>query len=170
MGLRLANIAVFAAVLACAGAAAPARAATINAQAKAKVIKPLILASIQNFDIGTIILGPGTWSGATVSLSQAGILTCSAKVTCSGATQVARYNVSGTNNETVVISAPNVTMVNQSDPTKTLTLVTSGPGTVLLTNSGPPGTNFSIGGSITIDSTTLGGDYAGTFNVTADYQ
>src|SRR4029079_17351072 len=101
---------------------------------------------------------------AAVSISRAGTFTCaSANLTCSGATQVASYNVSGTNNRVVLISAPNVTLVNQSDPTKTLTLVVDNPGSALLTNSGPPGTNFSLGGSISLSSTTVSGTYSGTF-------
>ena len=151
-------------------AAAPASAATINAQVKAKVVKPLVLRSIQNLDLGRIVLGPGTWSGATVSLSRGGILTCSANVTCSGATQVAQYNVAGTNNQTVIINAPNVTMVNQSDTSKTIVLVPDRPATVSLGNSSPRGTNFPIGGRITVDSSTAGGTYVGTFQVTAEYQ
>jgi hypothetical protein len=148
----------------------PARAATQLAGVSANVTKPLILTMLQDLDLGTVTLGPGTWSNATVSISKAGVFTCtSTNVTCSGATKVAQYNVSGTNNQTVYISAPNVTLVNQADPTQTLTLVTDSPGSVILTNSGPPGTNFSIGGSITLDSTTNAGTYTGTFNVTVNY-
>lgn len=169
MGPRLANIAAVAAALA-ATLGAPASAASITAQAKAKVIKPLVLKSIQDLDLGTVLLGPGSWSGATVRLSRSGVLSCAASVTCSGATQVAQYNVSGTNNQTVAISAPNVTLVNQNNASQTLTLVVDSPATVTLTNSGPRGTTFSIGGSITLDSTTPDGDYSGTFQVTAEYQ
>jgi hypothetical protein len=60
-------------------------------------------------------------------------------------------------------------MVNQSDSTQTLTLATDAPTSVLLTNSGFPGVNFSIGGSVTINSSTQAGTYVGTFNVTVDY-
>jgi len=147
-----------------------AHAATQVAQVNANVVKPLILTRLQNLNLGTIALGPGTWSGATVGISRAGAFSCAnANLTCTGATQVAQYNVSGTNNQTVRITAPNVTLINQSDSTQTLILVTDSPASVLLTNSGPPGTNFSIGGSITLSSTTVGGTYTGTFNVTVDY-
>ena len=44
------------------------------------------------------------------------------------------------------------------------------PATVTLANSGNPGSNFNIGGAITVNSTTADGNYVGTFNVTADYQ
>jgi hypothetical protein len=82
---------------------------------------------------------------------------------------VAQYNVQGSNNQTVYITVPNVTLVNQSDATQTLTLVPDAPATVVLTNSGPPGTNFNIGGSVTLNSTTAAGTYSGTFNVTVNY-
>jgi hypothetical protein len=169
VGLRLGTIAaVAAAAAACLGR--PAAAASINAQAKAKVVKPLAIESRQDMDFGTIVLGSGTWSGATVRLSQSGALTCPAPLTCSGATQVAIYNVSGSKAQTIVISVPDVTLVNQTDPSQTLTLVPDSPATIQLGNSGNPGTNFSIGGAITLNSTTADGTYAGTFNVTADYQ
>jgi len=157
--------------LAALAAAAPAHAANNVATVQANVVKPLILTWLQSLDLGTIALGPGTWSNATVGISKAGVFSCTnANLICTGATQVARYNVSGTNNRTVLISAPNVTLVNQGDPTKTLTMVVDNPGSALLTNSGPPGTNFSLGGSISLSSTTVSGTYSGTFNVTVDYQ
>lgn len=168
MGLRL--TAIIAALAAAFGAATPAHAASINAQVKAKVVKPLALTSVQDLDLGTIMLGPGTWSGAVVRLARTGAFTCPANVTCSGVTQVARYNVAGSNNETIVVNAPNVTLVNQSDSTKTLTMTVDKPATIKLANSSPRGTTFDLGGSITVDSTTPGGSYAGTFNVTVEYQ
>lgn len=150
--------------------AAPAHAGTQVAAVQANLLKPLILTMLQNLDLGTITLGPGTWSNATIGISKTGTFSCTnAKVTCTGAPVVAQYNVSGSNNQTVFISAPNVTLVNQSDATQTLTLVVDAPASVVLTNSGPPGTNFNIGGSITVNSTTYAGTYAGTFNVTVNY-
>ena len=150
--------------------AEPARAGTQVAPVSANVIKPLILAMLQNLDLGSITLGPGTWSNATVSLSKTSVFSCAnTNITCTGATLVAQYNVEGSNNQTVHINAPNVTLVNQSDATQTLTLVVDAPASVVLTNSGPPGTNFNIGGAITINSTTAAGTYAGTFNVTVNY-
>src|SRR5205085_1933997 len=51
----------------------------------------------------------------------------------------------------------------------TLMLVVDSPGTFLIPNSGNPGVNFSLGGSINLSSSTAGGVYSGTFNVTVDY-
>lgn len=171
LGMRTAIIAAIVATLAfCAvGVSSPALAATANASVSAAPIKPLVLTKVGDLDLGTITLGPGVWSNATVAISQAGALTCNANVTCTGATQPAQYNVQGSNQQRVRISAPNLTLTNQSDPSQTLTMIVSAPASVMLTNSGFPGVNFSIGGSVSLNSTTSGGTYVGTFNVTVDY-
>ncbi|MBV9527533.1 DUF4402 domain-containing protein [Sphingomonas sp.] len=151
-------------------AAGPARAVTPTATVSATIVKPVTLTWISDLDLGTLTLGPGTWSGARIAISQAGVLTCTnTNVTCTGATKVAQYNVIGTNKQVITINAPSVTLTNQSDSTKTLTLVVDSPGSLTLTNSGQPGSTFSLGGSITLNSTTAAGTYSGTFNVTVDY-
>ena len=150
---------------------APAEAVTQSATVKVSVVKPLTLTALQNLDLGTITLAGGTWSNVAVGVSRAGVLSCSnANVVCSGATQVARYKVTGTNRQVVTISVPNTTLTNQSDPTKTLTMVADTPGSVTLTSSGEPGITWDIGGSITLSSATADGTYTGTMNVTVDYQ
>jgi hypothetical protein len=164
-----------AAVAALALTATPAFAAPVspnqNATATARIVKPLTLTWVQDLNLGTILLsGAGAWSGAVVGVSQAGVLSCAnANVTCSGAVQQARYNVRGTNNQVVTITAPNVTLTNANDPLQTLLMTVSNPGTVTLTSSGAPGNDFNLGGSITVASTTGDGVYSGTFNVTVDY-
>ena len=170
MGNLLFKAAIMPAFAAAAFLCAPARSAAITATAQASVVKPLTLTSLQNMDLGTITLGPGTWSNAKVSLSQGGALSCAANLICTGAPVVAQFNVSGSKSNTVVISAPTVTLTNQSDSTKTLQLTLDAPSTITLTNSGAPGNNFSVGGSITLNSTTADGTYSGTVTITANYQ
>jgi hypothetical protein len=160
-------------VVAVAAMVAPtiARAATQNAGVSANVLRPLTLEAQQNLDLGTITLVPGTWSGATVGISRTGVFSCAtANLVCTGAPTVARYKVTGSNKQVVRITAPSVTMVNQTDPTQTLSLAVDSPGTVTLTSSGQPGNTFDLGGSIALSSTTATGLYQGTFNVTVDYQ
>lgn len=155
----------------CAAAlAVPAHAVTQGATVNAQVVKPLTLTAIQNLNLGTITLGSGSWSGASIGISQAGVFTCSLKVTCTGAQQVAQFNVTGTNKMVVLISAPNVTLINQNNSAQTLNLIVDSPGQVTLPNTGQPGINFNIGGSIILSSTTAGGTYRGTINVTVNYQ
>lgn len=170
MGKWFSRTAIAVALAATALPCARASAATIMATATASVVKPLTLSTLQNMDLGTITLGPGTWSNATVSLSQSGALSCSANLICSGAPQVAQFNVAGSKAYSVAVSAPNVTLTNQSNPSQTLLLTLDHPTTVFLTNSGAPGSNFSIGGSLTLSSTTGDGTYSGTITVTCDYQ
>ena len=105
-----------------------------------------------------------------VAITHGGAFSCTnVNVVCSGSPQTARYNVAGTQGQVVNITAPNVTLVNQNDNTQTLLMTVSNPGTVTLTNAGAPGSDFNLGGSITVSSTTVDGVYLGTFNVTVDY-
>jgi hypothetical protein len=168
---RPARLLVTAAACAAFVAARPASAVTQTASVNANVIKPLTLVSVQNLDLGTVAVQPGTFASATVGISRAGVFTCgSTYLICTGATQVAKYKVTGTNKQMVRITTPNVTLTNQADATKTLTMVVDSPGSVLLTSSGEPGITFSLGGTLTLSSSTPAGDYQGTFQVTVDYQ
>lgn len=166
-----AGISALAAAWSAACCAVPATAATQNATVTANIVKPLSLTSVQSLDLGTITLKPGAWAGAIVGISRTGVFNCaSINLVCTGATQVATYNVTGTNNQTIRISAPDVILKNQADATKTLTLVVDNPGTLTLPSSGSKGQNFSLGGSITLSSSAASGTYQGTFAVTVDYQ
>lgn len=160
------------AMVACgfAGAQPAIAATTKTAKVSAQVLKPLTLTRVQDLDLGTVVLAPGTWPSATVTLSRTGAFSCPGpNVTCTGAPRVAQYNVTGSNSQPVRINAPNVRLVNQADSSKTLTLVVDSPGTVSLPNSGNKGVTFPLGGSVTVSSSTADGTYSGTFNVTVDY-
>lgn len=146
-------------------AAAPASAATVNAAVKASVAKPVQLTSKQGLDFGQIIL---SGAGGTVTVSQAGVRTCPAPLTCSGAVLPGILNVSGTNQKVIVITAPPVDLVNATG--QTLRFTPSVPSTITLGNSGNPGTDFNMGGSITLTATSADGVYSGVVTVTADYQ
>lgn len=150
-----------------AGAVSPATQAT----ATAKILKPLTISFVQNLDFGMIVLTGASFSGEVVSINQAGALTCGSNpgvvLTCSGSPQPARYKIVGTNNATVTISSPGFNLTGPG----TLAFTPSAPATVNLGATGSTtGVTFSIGGSITLASTTPDGVYNGTFQVTADYQ
>ena len=76
----------------------------------------------------------------------------------------------GTNKQVVQITAPNVTLINQSDADQD-----ADPGRRQSRQRHPDQlracrvSTSRIGGSITVSSTTADGTYAGTFNVTVDY-
>jgi hypothetical protein len=144
-----------------------AQAAQTTIQASAKVVKSLELSSKQNLDFGTITLSgtPGTY---TVSLSMAGVLTCPSGATCAGAPMPAVMNASGSKSLSVRITVAASDLVNAVDGS-TLSFTPTAPANITLTNSGAPGTDFNIGGSIAIPS-TADGTYSGNIVVTADYQ
>ena len=165
------SIAYASAVAALVAAATPAAAVSPASQAtaNAKIYKPLTISKVQNLDFGVIVLGAGAWAGEVVSISQAGVLTCGGgtNVTCSGAPQVAKYHLVGTNNATVTVSSPGFNLTGPG----TLAFTPNAPATVNLGATGSTtGVDFSFGGSITLASTTPDGVYSGTFAVTADYQ
>jgi hypothetical protein len=150
-----------------AAAVSPATQAT----ATAKVLKPLSISAEQNLDFGVIVLTGSSFTNEVVSMSQAGAVTCGSNpgvlLTCSGSPQVAQYKLIGTNNALVTVSSPGFNLTGPG----TLAFTPNFPSTVDLGATGSStGKLFSIGGSITLSSTTPDGVYSGNFLVTADYQ
>jgi len=167
--LRATTLAATLAALALSATPAFAVGPNQNATGTARIVKPLTLNWVRNLDLGTVILGSGSWTNANVGISRAGVFSCAnSNTTCSGATQTAQYKITGTNNQDVIINAPNVTL---TEPTSgsTLLMTVDNPGTVNLGNSGASGLTFDLGGNITVNSTTPDGTYVGTFNVTVNY-
>jgi hypothetical protein len=94
------------------------------------------------------------------------------------------FNLQGSNNTPLNLTIPlTVTLTNTSwtggGAAPTLTLTTNnnvaannatGVYVTTLPNSGFPGTDYYVGGSLTVTQATAGGTYSGTFTVTADYQ
>ena len=145
---------------------ASAEAAQITIQANANVVKALTFSSKQDLDFGTVM--PAASGTTTVSLSTTGVISCPVAATCSGAARPAIFNVQGTNKGVVRIVAAQSDLVNSANGS-TIRFTPTAPATVTLTNSGAPGTDFNIGGSIAIPS-TADGTYIGNIEVTADYQ
>ena len=145
-------------------AVSPASQATANA----KIFAPLTISKVQNLDFGVIVLTGSSFTGEVVSISQAGAVTCGSSpgvlLTCSGAPQAAKYHLVGTNNAIVTVSSPGFNLTGPG----TLAFTPNAPATVNLGATGA--TDFSIGGSISVDKTTPDGVYSGSFLVTADYQ
>lgn len=164
-----------------------AQAVTASATVSAKIVKPLVLTGGGTISIGTLI----TPSTATFSntftiqpaLTQTGTY-CQTGFTCTGTPAAAMFNIQGTNNTPFNLTVPlTVTLTNTSwtgggaAPTMTLNTTNSvaannATGVYVMTvpNSGAPGRDFYVGGSVTITQATEGGSYSGTFTVTADYQ
>jgi hypothetical protein len=135
------------------------------AQARATIVKPLTLTRVAHLDFGSIVV----WGDGTVSMNQAGTLTCTAAtLVCAASGTPAEFTVTGSNNRVVQINASNSTITNGTD---TLNFTVSAPATVTLPNSGVGnGINFKVGGSIGVFEATSPGLYAGDMTVTVQYQ
>ena len=146
--------------------ASPASAATSTASASINVVKPVQLTKLTDLTFGTVTFAGGSSGTGTVSISQAGVITCTTGATCTGTPSAANFNVQGTNKMTVLITVPTASLSNGTD---TMTFTPNAPASVYLPNSGAPGVNFGIGGSVAIGAANQG-TYTGSISVTADYQ
>ena len=165
--LRMTTLAATAAAVALTtpAAAAPTGADT-PATARARIIKPLTLVSEANLDFGDITVQ----DGGTATINGAGAITCDGGLICAATGTAAQYRVTGTNNQTVTITKPPVTLTNSVNPGTPLTLTLTGPDTLTLDNSGAIGSTFNIGGSMGVSASTNEGVYTGELAVTVDYQ
>ena len=145
---------------------APAQAAQITIQANANVIKALTFSSKQDLDFGTVV--PAATGTSTVSMNTAGVVTCPASSTCIGSPRPAIFNVQGSNKGVVRIAVAQSDLINSASG-GVIRFTPAAPTTLTLTNSGFPGTDFNVGGSIAIPS-TADGIYVGNIEVTVDYQ
>lgn len=146
--------------------AAPVAPSNGNPTASARIIKPLTFTVTGSLDFGTIVMNNVT-ANQNVDLAANGSLACGAQLVCGATGTVPTYNVAGTQGQTVnIIKTP--TPLNGSNG-GTLTLTPVGAASVVLANSGAPGTNFNIGGSIVITPTTADGVYTGFVDVEVDY-
>ena len=152
-------------------AATPAIAAPVGVtgappSASARIIRPLTLTATGSLDFGTIVLN-GITADRTVTLNDDATITCATELVCAATGSVPTYNVRGTQGQTVNIIKNDSTLTGSNGGTLTLTPV--GAASVLMSNSGSPGEDFTIGGSITIGTGTADGVYTGTVDVEVDY-
>ena len=154
------------AVIALASVPVAANAAQITATMSANVVKPVQLTKIQDMDFGTLLVS--TYAGTrNVVMTRAGAVTCPVEITCSGAPKQARFNIQGTNKMVVGISVTSGGLVNGSS---TIPFAPDVVPSVTMTNSGAPGSDVDIGGTLTVAGSVPGGLYTGTLTITADYQ
>ena len=175
---RMKKMILAAAALAAFAAATPAAAqnaavsANPRALAGARLIKPLQLTALRDLNFGTIVMGTIT-GNQTVSIDGAGVVSCGATgggLTCAGTPTSAAYRVAGTQGQVVVVSSAAPTFPLSGSNGGTLTFTPSLPGPLTLGNSGSPGNDFNVGGSVVISSSTLDGVYSGQVDIQVAYQ
>ena len=143
--------------------ATAAHAATASATAKAKILRQVTLTNTTDLQFGTIVSSP---TASTVVVSTAGVRNCGAGLVCSGASTAAGFLVTGTSGQVVTVSVPATVTLSSGTNSMLSTLNASAATLTLAANAGA----FSVGGILAVGADQADGDYAGTFNVTADYQ
>lgn len=179
-------IPAIAAFLAAGLAPSAAQAASTTATVRAAVLKPITLTGGGTLDLGTILTPSAATFSGTFTIAPASSQTgtfCASGFSCSGTPAAAMFNIQGTKSNNVGVNIPltitlSLTGYTGGGATPTMTLNTTnslaanngtGSYTVQLPNSGTPGLDFYIGGSLTITQATVSGNYSGTITVTADY-
>lgn len=161
----------FAATVALALAGTQASAAPVGAgtpaTGRAEIVKGLTLTATSNLDLGKIVV----WGNGTITMDTAGGIVCTTgALTCDPTGTAATYRVTGSNNQTVKISKPDVSLKHETDATApALTLKLTGQDTLLLPNSGSTGATFAVGGTMNIPESVKDGVYSGNLAVTVEY-
>jgi len=165
--IRLAALAA-ASTIAATPAVAASTASTPVAKARVAITKPLTLTSDRDLDFGSVaVTGPGT-----VIVNQLGTSrSCGAAVdlVCTGSYSSARFHVTGSNQQTVTITAGSPTTLTRVGFTNTIPFRPLAPASVVLPNSGANGTDFTVGGEIDLLASTPEGTYEGDIVLTVDY-
>ena len=165
--VRLAALTAVATVAATPAVALPTSSTPV-AKARVAITKPLTLTSDRDLDFGSVaVTGPGT-----VIVNQLGTSrSCGAAVdlVCTGSFAAARFHVTGSNQQTVTITAGSPTTLTRVGFTNTIPFRPLAPASVALPNSGAAGTDFTVGGEIDLLASTPEGTYQGDIVLTVDY-
>lgn len=159
------------AVLALTSTPAQAAAPSAQANATAKIYKPLTISKTQDLDFGVVVIAGTSFAAETVTLGTGGTITAcggGTNLTCTGSPTAARFHLVGSNNANVTVSSPAFNLTGPGTLAVTPSSLTQ---TVNLGGTGnTTGVDVNLGGSINVSSATVEGIYTGTWTVTADYQ
>ena len=143
----------------------------------AKLIVPMVLTQTAVMHFGTVNVLAG--AGGTVALSTANVRSVVGGVALSVVAPLstnAAYNVTGTLSTTFAIVLPATITVTRVGGAQTMTIGTlvarcasTGADGLIGTLSALGADNFTVGGTLTVAAAQVSGVYAGTFNVSVDY-
>jgi Mat/Ecp fimbriae major subunit len=163
-----------AAFLAASFGATSAQAATADADARATILTKVEVAKVAgtDLDFGVIAIGSLASGSATVKVENDGsrpAANCGTGLVCSGTTDAAEFNITGSVGELIAISVPASVVLTHATTASTMSATLStdaATGNHALT----AGETFAVGGTLTVDSAQEAGAYTGTFTVEVTYQ
>jgi hypothetical protein len=153
-------------------APALAQSGSVSTNGTTTIIQPVTIAQSSPLSFGTIVRPLSGSSTITIGSGADTVSTTGSAIALRGTTSRARYTVTGEGGELVSVTMPATFAMQKSGATDlTVTLTRAPAGNLTLTGStGATGTAaLDIGGSFAISSTTLVGDYSGSFTVSVNY-
>lgn len=153
--------ATLAALTAVSAQAAPV---TTSADGRAQVLQQITATKVSDLDFGTIV--PGT-SAATVTVNSAGVRTCGAGITCTGAVTAPGWLITTSASRVLYWNGtPTVTLTNPGGATMTVNLLNLNS----IHNMPASGSDtIHIGAILNVGANQADGLYTGTFTVDFNY-
>lgn len=140
-----------------------ASAVTIDADAQATVIQPLVVSQTAAMNFGDLSVGA---TGGTLTLDIGGGLTPSIDIdTAGGTVQVGSYNVTGENGKVYTISFPGPGTLASGGNTMTVSGFTDSAG-----GTGTVPSSFDVGGTLNVAPNQPAGIYTGTYEIMVNYE
>ena len=136
-----------------------------DGEAGAEIIDPLMIMAWEEMEFGSI--APDPQEAGTVTLTTAGVRTCTANLTCLATPRAGKFSVTGQADATYSISLPNSITIN------------NGPASMLVDDLSPSHTigvlaegydEFMVGGILHVAGNQTPGAYIGAYTVTVEYQ
>ena len=151
------------------GIASAASAATDSAQVEAEFLTALSVTVDTNAD--TLNFGgiSESGTGGTVTVSPANAQTCSAGLSCDGATTVPTFDVQGIASSVVDVSFVNATETLTGPLGATMSVGSFTSSSHQLNLDGLGQADFTVGGTLTVAAGQAAGSYAGTLTVEVEY-
>ena len=166
--LTKAALAATVALFAMPAMAAPA--GDVDFTAKAKIVKPVTIVNDTDLDFGIVTMNPTRISEkVTVSNAAAAVAVCgSTQLSCQNGGS-ADFRLSGgvANQELTLTFDTPPAVLTHTNGNDTVLFALNSVANVVLDTAGAG--IFSIGGEITVENTTVDGDYSATVNVVANY-
>lgn len=163
---------LFAALLAGATSPALAQSSSTTTTGTTTILQPVTIAQNNALAFGSIVRPTSGSSTITIGTGADTVTTTGSALVAGGTKSRARYTVSGEGAQVVSVTMPATFNLSKAGATDLPVTLTRNP-TGNLTLSGTAGTtgtaSLDVGGSFPITSTTVTGDYSGTFTVSVAY-